>query len=56
MVRKDRAGSRTCGGVAINCRNDWKVKVLNVTDRLVFESVWCKIATAYDLYEKTKIC
>ena len=32
MVRKDRAGSRIGGGVAIICRNDWKVKALNVTD------------------------
>ena len=55
MVRKDRAGSRTCGGVAINCRNDWKVKVLNVTDRLVFEYVWCKIATANSEYYAARI-
>ena len=55
MVRKDRAGSRTCGGVAINCRNDWKVKVLNVTDRLVFESVWCKIATTNSEYYAARI-
>ena len=32
MVRKDRAGSLIGGGVAIICRNDWKVKALNVTD------------------------
>ena len=32
MVRKDRDGSRIGGGVAIICRNDWKVKALNVTD------------------------
>ena len=32
MVRKDRAGLRIGGGVAIICRNDWKVKALNVTD------------------------
>ena len=38
MVRKDRAGSRIGGGVAIICRNDWKVKALNVTDSLEFES------------------
>ena len=55
MVRKDRACSRTCGGVAINCRNDWKVKVLNVTDRLVFESVWCKIATTNSEYYAARI-
>ena len=38
MVRKDRAGLLIGGGVAIICRNDWKVKVLNVTDSLEFES------------------
>ena len=38
MVRKDRAGSPIGGSVAIICRNDWKVKALNVTDSLEFES------------------
>ena len=38
MVRKDRAGSPIGGGVAIICRKDWKVKALNVTDSLEFES------------------
>ena len=38
MVRKDRGGSPIGGGVAIICRNDWKVKALNVTDSLEFES------------------
>ena len=38
FVRKDRAGSRIGGGVAIICRNDWKVKALNVDDSLEFES------------------
>ena len=38
MVRKDRAGSRIGGDFAIICRNDWKVKALNVTDSLEFES------------------
>ena len=38
MVRKDRAGSPIGGGVAIICRNDWKVKALNVTGSLEFES------------------
>ena len=38
MVSKDRAGSRIGGVVAIICRNDWKVKALNVTDILEFES------------------
>ena len=38
MVRKDRAGSRIGGDFATICRNDWKVKALNVTDSLEFES------------------
>ena len=38
MVRKDRAGLRIGGGVAIIRRNDWRVKALNVTDSLEFES------------------
>ena len=38
IVRKDRAGSPIGGSVAIICRNDWKVKALNVTDSLEFES------------------
>ena len=38
MVRKGRAGSPIGGGVAIIFRNNWKVKALNVTDRLEFES------------------
>ena len=38
MVRKDPAGSPIGGGVAIICRNDWKVKALNVIDSLEFES------------------
>ena len=39
MVRTDRAGSRIGGAVAIICRNDWKVKALNVTVSLDFESL-----------------
>ena len=38
IVRKDRAGSRIGGRVTIICRNDWKIKALNVTDSLEFES------------------
>ena len=42
MVRKDRAGSRIGCGVAIILYCillfDWKVKALNVTDSLEFES------------------
>ena len=36
--KEDRPGSLIGGGVAIICRNDWKVKALNVTDSLEFES------------------
>ena len=39
MVRKDRAGSRIGGGVAMIWRNNWKGKALNVTDSLEFESL-----------------
>ena len=42
MGRKDRAGSRIGGGVAIIGRNDWKGKALNVTDCLEFES--CRLS------------
>ena len=36
------------GGVAIICRNDWKVKVLNAGED--FECVWCKITTPNSEY------
>lgn len=56
MVQKDRAGSRTGVGVAIICLNDWKpVKALNVTDRLEFETAWCKISTPNSEYYVTGI-
>ena len=56
MVKKDRAGLRMGVGVAIICLNDWKpVKALNVTDRLEFETVWCKISTPNSEYYVTGI-
>lgn len=44
LLRKDRSDERAGGGVAIICRNDWQVKVLNMGRN--FESVWCKITTS----------
>jgi hypothetical protein len=42
LVRKDRSDARPGGGVAILCRNDWKIKKLdfNNTD---LECLWCEI-------------
>ena len=41
---------------SIICLNDWKpVKALNVTDRLEFETVWCKISTPNSEYYVTGI-
>ena len=45
MVRKGRAGERSGGGVAVICRNDWKIKPLNVKEHFDSETVWCKITT-----------
>ncbi|EDO37962.1 predicted protein [Nematostella vectensis] len=45
MVRKDRADLRAGGGVAIICRNYWKIKVLNVAASFESETVWCIITT-----------
>ena len=56
MMRKERAGSRTRVGVAIICRNNWKVQDLNVTDSLKFESVWCQITTPNSEYYVASIC
>ncbi|EDO39180.1 predicted protein [Nematostella vectensis] len=44
-VGKDRADLGAGGGVAIICRNDWKIKVLNVADSFESETVWCIITT-----------
>lgn len=41
MVRKDRAGERAGGGVAVICRNDWEIKPLNVKEDFDSETVWC---------------
>ncbi|EDO29727.1 predicted protein [Nematostella vectensis] len=48
MVRIDRPRMRIGGGVAIICRNYWKIKVIKVTDD--FESIWCKITTPNSVY------
>ena len=45
MVRKDWNGIRAGGGVAVICRKDWKIKVINANERVEFETLWCKITT-----------
>ena len=41
IIRKDRNDSRVGGGVAIFCRNDWKIKIYDSgTD---FECLWCSV-------------
>ena len=44
MVRKDRPDSHAGGGVAILCRNDWKITVFN--NNMPFETIQCKIITS----------
>ena len=48
FVRKDRCDSRSGGGVAIMCRDDWKVKNLDFDNNL--ECVWCEIVTLNTKY------
>jgi hypothetical protein len=48
FVRKDRCDSRSGGGVAILCRDDWKVKNLDFDNNL--ECVWCEIVTLNTKY------
>ena len=48
MLRKDRSDSRTGGGVAIVCRNDWKISQINYENNL--ECLWCIINTANSKY------
>ena len=36
---------RAGGRVAVICRKDWKIKVINANERVEFESLWCKITT-----------
>ena len=45
MVRKDRADYRSGGGVAVICRNDWRIETLNDIKSFDYEFVWCKITT-----------
>ncbi len=47
-MRKDRSASRHGGGVAILCRNDWKVKILALQNN--FECLWCEIQTKKSKY------
>ena len=53
IVRKDRYDLRTGGGVAIACRNDWKIKHLDFQNNL--EYVWCEIVTANSEYHVAAI-
>lgn len=48
IVRKDRSAGRHGGGVAIVCRNDWKVKKLDLQNN--FECLWCEIETKNSNY------
>ena len=48
FVRKDRCDSRSGSGVAILCRDDWKVKNLDFDNNL--ECVWCEIVTLNTKY------
>ena len=45
MVRKDRANYRSGGEVAVICRNDWRIEMLNNINSFDYEFVWCKIRT-----------
>ncbi len=42
LVRKDRSDERLGGGVAILCRNNWKINNLDFNNT-VFECLWCEI-------------
>ncbi len=42
LERKDRSDERLGGGVAILCRNDWKINKLDFNNT-VFECLWCEI-------------
>ena len=48
FVRKDQCDSRSGDGVAILCRDDWKVKNLDFDNNL--ECVWCEIVTLNTKY------
>ena len=48
FLRKDRAGTRNGGGVAVICRSDWQIKRLFSSDS--FECVWSVITTPNSKY------
>ena len=55
MVRKDRAGSRIGGGVAVICRNDWRIQTLELKESFESEAVWCKIITPNSEYHVASV-
>ena len=53
IVRKDRADGRRGGGVAIVCRNDWKIRP--IISESNFECLWCEISTTNSKYYTASI-
>ena len=47
-LREDDSDLQAGKGVAIICRNDWKLKYLDVVH--YFECIWCKIVTPNCMY------
>ena len=54
LLRKDRAGTRNGGGVAIICRSDGQIKCLFASDS--FECVWSVITTSNSKYYVAAVC
>ena len=48
ILRKDRGNQRTGGGVALICRNDWKIKRLEFESG--FECLWSEVFTTNSKY------
>ena len=48
ILRKDRGNQRTGGGVAIICRDDWKIKRLELEND--FECLWSEVFTTSSKY------
>jgi len=48
ILRKDRGNQRTGGGVAIICRDDWKIKCLELEND--FECLWSEVFTTNSKY------
>ena len=48
ILRKDRGNQRTGGGVALICRNDWKIKCLEFEND--FECLWSEVFTTNSKY------